>query len=148
MNDYGRRIVLDSDFDEVVDTLQLALLHEGLDVLVRLDVRDRLSHELGREFRRYVLIEAWSPELAFEALKRDLDAGVMLPTTFVAYELADGETVVVTRDPLWPVFDGAVWHEDKASLARIAELECTRVARVLDRVQHGESASVTKMPAA
>ena len=148
MNDYGRRIVLDSDFDEVVNSVNLALLHEGLDVLVRLDVGNHFSDELGREFRRYVLIEAWSPELAFEALKRDLDAGVMLPTTFVIYELADGETVVVTREPLWPMSGDTTWREDEPSLARTAELECRRVARVLDRVQHRESVGVARMPAA
>ena len=68
----------------------------------------------------------------------------MLPTTFVVYELAYGETVVVTREPFCPVFGDATWPDDKASLARIAELECTRVARALDRVQHRETAGVAR----
>jgi hypothetical protein len=104
------------------------------------DVRGSFRRDLARDFRRYVLIEAWSPDLAFDALRQDLDAGTIFPTTFAIYELADGETAIMAKEPLAPIAvqrDG--WRHSTPGLIRIAERQNERVARVLERLQHASS---------
>lgn len=146
MDDYGRRIVLDLGFEATADSLGQAMRAEGLRALARVDVREHFGRELGHDFRRYVLIQAWSPDLALNALRRDLAAGTSLITSFALYELADGETAVVAQRPLASVTDDSGWRRDVPALAAIADREGDRIARVLDRLQrsslrHGSTVS-------
>jgi uncharacterized protein (DUF302 family) len=98
MLDDGRRVVIDLPFEQAIAETTRALELEGLAVIGRLDVRDHFRVELLHEFRRYMLLEAWVPLAAFDALKSDLDAGATLPIRAAIYELADGETAVVVDD--------------------------------------------------
>jgi uncharacterized protein (DUF302 family) len=132
MSDYGRRIVIDSEFRTAVGELSRAIRDEGLQEIARIDVREYFSRQPDRDFRRYVLMQAWSPNLALEALRHCPDAGTMLLTTFSVYELDDHETVVVVNEPMAPLAEDAGWREDEPMLA---ELESERVARVFDRLQ-------------
>ena len=147
-DDYGRRIVLDLGFEAVVGEVSRAIRREGLCIIGRLDVRDHFWRDLGRDFRQYFLIEAWSPELALEALRHNLDVGTLLPTTFAIYELADGETAVVAKEPLSPIATEPDWRVDVPAIAAIADRESERVARVLARLQHASSRSASVLPAA
>lgn len=84
MTDYGRRLVIDMEFERALTETTHAIGHEGMQIVARTDVRDRFWRDLGHDFRRYYLLEAWSPELAFEALRHSLDIGAILPTTFAS----------------------------------------------------------------
>lgn len=141
MTDYGRRIVVDLAFETAVGDTSRAIREEGLQVIARVDVRDHFKRDLGHDFRQYVLLEAWSPELAAEALQRNLDAGTLLHTSFAIYELADGETAVVAAEPFSPLAAEPEWRREAPELATIADEEGQRVARVLDRLQRASSAS-------
>lgn len=139
MNDYGRRIVLDLGFEAVLGEVSRAIREEGLQMIARVDIRDHFWRHLGHDFRQYFLLDAWSPEFAFEALRHNLEAGTMFPTTFAIYELADGETVVVAKEPLSSLAADSEWRKEAPALATIADRECERVARVLARLQHASS---------
>jgi uncharacterized protein (DUF302 family) len=84
MSDYGRRIVIDTDFETAVRAASRAIHDAGLQVIARVDVRDTFWEHGGCNFRQYMLLEAWSPELALEALRHDLDVGAVLATRFPA----------------------------------------------------------------
>jgi uncharacterized protein (DUF302 family) len=101
-NEAGRCIVVDMDFETAIAEVSRAIRDEGLQTLARIDVRDEFWRDLRKDFRRYYLIEAMAPELAFETLRSDLDAGVVLPMPFAVYELADGETAVIAKEPATP----------------------------------------------
>jgi len=148
MDDYGRRIVIDLGFDAVLGEASHAIREEGLQMTARIDVRDHFQRELRHDFRQYFLLEAWSPELAFQALRVNLEAGTIFHTTFAVYELADGETVVVANEPLSLLATDPEWRRDAPTLAAIADRECERVARVLARLQHASSHHVSAPPAA
>jgi uncharacterized protein (DUF302 family) len=135
MSDYGRRIVVDAGFDRVVGTLNIAMRAEGLQPLAQVDVRDHFAREQSHDFRRYVLVQGWSPEVAMEALRQNLDAGTMLAAVFVVYELGDGETVVVGNPPLAAFADDYQWQRLFPTLASLAHSETQRVARVMDRIE-------------
>ena len=133
--EYGRRIVVGTDFESTLGRLSRALRDEGLFALARIDVRDHFMRDQRRMFRLYEIIEAWSPEVAVETVSHHLDAGVLLPTRFVIYELADGETAVVASEPLSSMTSHPHWREEFPDLAIAADREAERVARVLARLQ-------------
>jgi uncharacterized protein (DUF302 family) len=134
MSDYGRRIVVDSQFGRVIGILNTAMQVEGLQPLAEVDVRDHFARALSHDFRRYVLVQAWSPELAIEALRHNLDAGTMLGAAFAVYQLADGETVVVANPPFAAFADDYEWRALFPVLASLADRETARLARVIDRI--------------
>jgi len=136
MNDYGRRIVIDTGFEAAVGEVNRAIRDEGMQTIARVDVRDSFRRDLARDFRRYMLFEAWSPDLAFDALRNDLDAGTIFPTTIAIYELADGETAIMAKEPLAPIAAQPEWRRHASRLARVADRQSERVARVLERLQH------------
>jgi uncharacterized protein (DUF302 family) len=148
MTDYRRRIVIDMPFDAALVEMTQAIRDEGLETIARVDVRDHVRRSLGHDFRRYFLIEAWSPALAFAAFQRTLDIGTALPAAFVVYELADGETAVVAQEPLASLDADGAWRRDAPALAAIADEESAKVARVLDRLQHRSLRRASTMPAA
>jgi uncharacterized protein (DUF302 family) len=137
MKPYGRRFIVHRGFEAAVGEVSRAIRDEGLEIIGRIDVRDRFRQDLRRDFRQYALLEAWTPELALEALQRNPDVGALLPTTFAVYELKADETVVMAtgRRPM------------VGSLAASADQEITRVGRVLQRLQNGEPRRV-ELPAA
>jgi uncharacterized protein (DUF302 family) len=150
MGDYRRRLVIDADFETTVGGVCRAIREEGLQVLARTDVREHFWRHLSREFRQYALIEAWSPDSAFDALQHDLDVSTVLPTRFAIYELADGETVVVATAPMAPLADEVAWREQAPALAAVADQEREHIARVLERLTltSHESSRISATPAA
>ena len=136
MDDYGRRIIIDSSFDRTVDEAIHAFGEEGLDVISRFDVREYLRRRLQHDFRRYVLLQVSAPRLMFEALRDDLGVGAILPVTIAIHELADGETAVVASEPFGAVLCDMRWREAAPALAKLADEESEQVARGLARLQH------------
>ena len=141
MSDYGRKIVVDAEFEDVVNALNSAICAEGLQQLAHVDVRDHFAREQSHDFRRYVLVYGWSPELAIEALRHNLDAGTMLAVAFAVYELGDGESVVVGNPPLSAFADDYQWQRLFPTLASLAHRETQRLARVMDRIEKEASLS-------
>jgi uncharacterized protein (DUF302 family) len=148
MSDYGRRIVVDLPFEDALGVVRRAVGEQGLEVIARVDVRDRFRRGLAHDFRRYFLFEVWSPELALEALRQDLDAGTILPTTIAVYELADGETAISAREPLLPLAAHPGWRQHAPALAAMADDEAERVARALETMTRGAGLRQAAAPAA
>jgi uncharacterized protein (DUF302 family) len=131
MSDYGRRIVVNLDFETAAGETNRLIRQQGLKIIGRVDVRDHFGGDGSHDFRRYVLIDAWSSALAADALRHNLDVGPILSVTFAIYELADGKSVVVAKEPLAPYASNATWRRDFPELATMADEEADRVARVL-----------------
>jgi uncharacterized protein (DUF302 family) len=95
MHDDGPRVVLRLPFEAAVGAVTKAIHADGMAVIARVDVRDHFKIDLRREFRQYVLIEAWSAAQAWEAIQADPDSGPALPIRFGVYERGENETVVI-----------------------------------------------------
>ena len=134
--DYGRRIVVDLNFEATLGHLSRVLREEGLFALARIDVRDHFMRDQRHMFRLYEIVEAWSPDVAVETLSHHLDAGLVLPTRFVVYELADGETAVLASEPLSSMASRPRWRAEFPDLALVADREAERVARAMASLQH------------
>lgn len=91
---------LATPFDESVALTREALAAEGFGVITEIDVQKTLKTKIGVDFRRYLILGACNPALAYEALKLEANVGAMLPCNVVVQEADDGRTEVSAIDPV------------------------------------------------
>ncbi len=87
-------------FDEAVAKATEALREEGFGILTEIDVKETLKQKLDIDFRRYKILGACNPALAYRALKTEDKIGVMLPCNVVVQEISNGTVEVSAVDPL------------------------------------------------
>lgn len=104
-------------FDDVENRVREELAKEGFGILTEIDVTDKFKEKLGRDFRKYVILGACNPPLAWEAFNREINIGTLLPCNVVVYE--DGDKInVVVMDPV-------------AALAMIGNPEVSEMANMV-----------------
>ncbi len=87
-------------FDEALARLPEVLKAEGFGILTQVDVQATLKEKIGADFRRYRILGACNPKLAYRALSAELEVGVMMPCNVIVYEGDDGKAVVSAIDPM------------------------------------------------
>ncbi len=128
---YGFVTRVDLPFEAAVDKLESALRAEGFGVLCNIDIQAKLKEKLGVEFPRYVILGACNPPLAYQALRQEIDLGLLLPCNAVVYE-RDGQ-----------VFVGAVDASKMLSIVgnpameQVANEANERLRRAVGSVAHG-----------
>lgn len=95
---YGTKIKVSVEFDSAYERVVEALKNNGFGVLTEIDVKATLKEKIGEDFRRYAILGACNPKLAFRALSAEEDLGLLLPCNVVVYESDDG-TMVGIIDP-------------------------------------------------
>ena len=83
---YGDVRTVDLPFEQAIQKLESALKNEGFGVLCQIDLQAKLKEKLGIDFRRYVVLGVCNPPLAFQALEKDINLGLLLPCNAVVYE--------------------------------------------------------------
>src|SRR5688572_25261293 len=84
---YGYSRTLDLAYEQAVESTREALKAEGFGVLSEIDIKDKLKEKLGVDFRKYVILGACNPALAYETLQQELEIGLLLPCNVIVYEL-------------------------------------------------------------
>ncbi len=97
---YGLNITVPIPYDQAVEETTAALKSEGFGVLTTIDVKQTLKQKLDKDFRRYVILGACNPPLAYRALTAETEVGLLLPCNVIVYETAAGESVVSAIAPL------------------------------------------------
>jgi uncharacterized protein (DUF302 family) len=124
---YGFEKRLSLGFDAAVEAVTAALKQEGFGVLTRIDVRDTLQQKIGVDFRRYLILGACNPQLAYRALLAEPQIGLMLPCNAVVQETEDGTVLVSVADP-----KAMFTVVDKPELQAVAADAEQRLRRVMD----------------
>lgn len=94
---FGRAVAL--PFEEAVERTREALKAEGFGVLTEIDIKEKLREKLGVDFRRYLILGACNPPLAYKTLQEELQIGLLLPCNVVVYEAdEEGSSVVAAVD--------------------------------------------------
>ena len=83
---YGFVAAVDIPFEQAVERLEAGLTKEGFGVLCRIDIQAKLKEKLGVEFPRYIILGACNPPLANQALREEINLGLLLPCNAVVYE--------------------------------------------------------------
>ena len=98
--DFGLQITLDVPYEAAIEKATAALKEEGFGVLTEIDVKATLKKKLDADFRRYVILGACNPNLAYQALQSELEIGLLLPCNVIVYETDDGQSNVSILNPM------------------------------------------------
>jgi uncharacterized protein (DUF302 family) len=82
-------------FDEAVERARTALKDEGFGVLSEIRMDEKFEEKLGIEFRKYIILGACNPPLAYKTVQEDINIGLLLPCNVVVYEADDPDRSVV-----------------------------------------------------
>ena len=128
--DYAFRVELSLPYKQAVQKVTEALKEQGFGVLTTIDVKDTLKQKLGVDFRKYAILGACNPNLAYQALSTELEVGLLLPCTVIVYE-EEGGSVVSIADPITML--GTLGKPDLEPLAREVQIRLERVVEALSR---------------
>ena len=96
---YGFSKTLDIPYEEALEKTGAALKEEGFGVLCEIDIQDKLKEKLGVDFRRYTILGACNPPLAYKTLQEEINIGLLLPCNVIVYEADEvGKSVVAAID--------------------------------------------------
>ena len=93
---YGFSKTVDVPYEQAIEKTRAALQHEGFGVLSEIDIKEKLKEKLGVDFRRYMILGACNPPLAYKTLQEDLEIGLLLPCNVIVYEADDTNKSVVS----------------------------------------------------
>lgn len=96
---FGFSKTINLPYEEAVEKTRVALKDEGFGVLCEIDLKEKLKEKLGVDFRRYVILGACNPPLAYKTLQQELNIGLLLPCNVIVYEADEaGKSVVAAID--------------------------------------------------
>lgn len=111
--------------ERVIDALKV----EGFGVLTRIDVHDTFKAKLDVEFRKYAILGACNPPLAYKALSNRPDAGLMLPCNVIVEETGESTLVRIVEPEAMMKAGG---FEDDPVMAEVGGEAGARLKRVAE----------------
>jgi uncharacterized protein (DUF302 family) len=100
MKYYHSRTVSKIGFDDVISSVTEALKKEGFGILSQINIAEKLKEKLGIDFKKYVILGACNPPLAYKALQAEDKIGVMLPCNVIIVEQESGIVEIAAIDPM------------------------------------------------
>ena len=91
---------LNMDFDAAIEHVIEQLKKEGFGVLTEIDVQKTLKNKLDVDFKKYKILGACNPPLAYKALQNEDKIGTMLPCNVILQELKENTIEVAAVDPM------------------------------------------------
>lgn len=83
------------NFDDAVQRMREALATEEFGVLSEIRMDEKFKEKLGVDFRKYVILGACNPPLAYKTVQEDINIGLLLPCNVIVYESEDKSRSVV-----------------------------------------------------
>jgi len=87
-------------FDEAVRITTEALKGEGFGVISEINMHEKLKEKLGVDFKRYRILGACNPPLAYKALQAEEKIGTMLPCNVLVIEQGQNKTEIAAVNPV------------------------------------------------
>lgn len=125
MNYYFSKKVKTKDFQKAIENVTIALQKEGFGVLNEIDIQATLKKKLDVDFKKYKILGACNPQLAYQALQSEDKIGVLLPCNVIVEEHGNGVIEVAAVDPIASM--GVVQNESLADVARSVQQKLKRV---------------------
>ncbi|SDL58892.1 Uncharacterized conserved protein, DUF302 family [Salinimicrobium catena] len=99
MSYYFTKTVNDN-FDQAIEKVTEELKKEDFGILTEIDVKETFKKKLDKNFRKYRILGACNPNMAFEAIQAESRIGTMLPCNVIVQETEDGKVEVSAVDPV------------------------------------------------
>lgn len=96
---YYHSRVTRKNFEDAISAVTEALKKEGFGILSQINITEKLKEKLGVDFRKYVILGACNPPLAYKALQTEDKIGVMLPCNVIVQKNESGTVEVAAIDP-------------------------------------------------
>lgn len=106
---------VDLAFDEAIERTTAVLKEGGFGVLTEIDIKSTLKEKLDVDYRKYHILGACNPPLAYEALLAEDHIGLMLPCNVIVQEHENGDVEVSAVDPIASM--QAIKNEELESVA-------------------------------
>jgi len=116
-------------FDQAIVKVMEELKKEGFGILTEIDVKETLKKKLDVDFRKYRILGACNPPLAYKALQTEENIGVMLPCNVIVQEKDDGTVQVSAINPLV-----AMQSVGNSSLEEVAGTVSEKLQRVINNL--------------
>jgi uncharacterized protein (DUF302 family) len=91
---------LNVSFDEAVKVVNEALKNEGFGVISEINMHEKLKEKLGVDFKRYRILGACNPPLAYKALQSEEKIGTMLPCNVLVIEQGQNKIEIAAVNPV------------------------------------------------
>jgi uncharacterized protein (DUF302 family) len=125
---YGFSKNVNYGFEEAVNKVTDELKKEGFGVLTSIDVKDILKKKIDVDFKKYTILGACNPALAYKALNAEEGLGLLLPCNVLVYEKENGSVV--------SIFNPITFKEiiDNENIEPVANEVKQKLERVLEAV--------------
>ncbi|MFQ5866629.1 MAG: DUF302 domain-containing protein [bacterium] len=118
---------LNVDFGEAIVRVTEELKKEGFGILTEIDVKETLKKKLNVDFKKYKILGACNPPLAYKSLQAEDKIGLMLPCNVLVQEISDGKTEVAAIDPV-----ASMQAIENPKLREVAEQVRAKLKKVID----------------
>lgn len=125
MMKYGISRTINEPFEETIAKVTEELKKEGFGVLTTIDVKDTLKKKIDVDFKRYTILGACNPSLAYQTLQMEEQIGLLLPCNIIVYEQGNA-TVVAAFDPM-----SMTAFVDNPTIEQVAREVRARLERVI-----------------
>jgi uncharacterized protein (DUF302 family) len=126
---YHNTKIVNLTYDEAIEKVTEELKKEGFGVLTEIDVKETLKKKLDVDFRKYKILGACNPPLAYKALQAEENIGVMLPCNVIVQEKADGKVQVSAINPMT-----SMQSVSNPNLSEVAETVTNKLLKVLNNI--------------
>ncbi len=121
---------LNTDFNTAIERVKTSLLNEGFGVLTEINMSGTLKKKLGVDFRKYTILGACNPSLAYKAVQSERNIGTMLPCNVVVQEIEEKNIEVAAVDPY-----ASMQAIDNDALKEIAQIVRGKLATVIENLK-------------
>ena len=128
MSYYFNKTVEDT-FDQAIEKVTEELKKEGFGILTEIDVKETFKKKLDRDFRKYRILGACNPNMAYEAIQAESRIGTMLPCNVIVQELDNGKIEVSAVDPV-----ASMQAVENKSLGPIAQHVREKLKKVIENL--------------
>lgn len=91
---------VDYNFEQTIEKITEELKKEGFGILTEIDVKETFKKKLDVDFRKYKILGACNPNMAYQAIQHEPRIGAMLPCNVIVQELENGKVEVSAVDPV------------------------------------------------
>lgn len=96
---YGMTKTVDMNYEETMEKVTEELKNVGFGILTTIDVKETFKKKLDKDFKKYIILGACNPNLAYSALTAEIELGLLLPCNVIVYEESENKTVLSILNP-------------------------------------------------